>query len=587
MPGRTYIRGELVKQALGARKLLPSEIDACTRNILNLVKKVEPLGIPENAPEHTVDSKETSQLLRGISSSGIVLMKNEHNVLPFSKEKSVAVIGPNADFAAYCGGGSASLLPYYAITPLAGIKSKAKVVKYQLGAVGWKNLPLLSRLTKTKDGREGLTMRVYLDPPENTDREKVDEIYMSQSDCLLTDYKVPNHSSILYWTELEGTMTPEDTAEYDFSLSVSGTGKIFINGVLVVDNETIQRPGDSFIGSGTKEECGRMFMQAGKSYKILVKYGTSPTMKFKVPSATNLGAGGFRLGAQRVLNLKAEFDAAVELAKTVDQVIICAGLNREWESEGYDRENMHLPPGSDELIAAVTAANLNTAVVIQSGMPVTMPWLSGTNALLQAWYGGNETGNAIADVLFGDTNPSGKLPLSFPYRNEDNPAFLNYRSERGRTIYGEDVYVGYRFYEKTKKEVAFPFGHGLSYTKFEMKDLNIKDAGVEIVATVSVTNVGTMDGEEVVQVYISQRNPSINRPVKELKAFEKVVLKKGESKKVEIKFYKKYSACFWDEDRNAWIIEKDTYDVLVGNSSACTPLKGIFQVEETTWWKGL
>jgi beta-glucosidase len=122
--------------------LLPAEIDTCIRNVLNLAKKVEPLGIPENAPGNTADSRETAQLLRTIASSGIVLMKNEHDVLPFSKEKRLAIIGPNEDFAAYCGGGSASLLPYYAVTPLAGIQRKAKVVKYQLGAVGWKNLAL-------------------------------------------------------------------------------------------------------------------------------------------------------------------------------------------------------------------------------------------------------------------------------------------------------------------------------------------------------------------------------------------------------------------------------------------------------------
>ncbi|KAJ9656699.1 beta-glucosidase [Coniosporium apollinis] len=587
MPGPSYIRGELVKQALGARKLLPHDIDACVRNVLNLVKKVEPLGIPENAPETTVDSPETAQLLRNVAGSGIVLMKNEHHVLPFSKEKSVAVIGPNAAFAAYCGGGSASLLPYYAITPLAGIKKKAKDVRYRVGAVGWKNLPLMSGLTKTKEGKEGLTMRVYLDPPETTDREQVDEVYVSKTECFLVDYKHPKLTSALYWVELEGTMTSEETAEYRFSLSVAGTGKVFIDNNLVVDNETAQRPGDTFFGAGTREEFGSMQMQAGRPYKILVKFGTAPTMTFITASATNLGAGGLRVGAEKVIDPKEELAAAVKLAQAVDQVIICAGLSSEWESEGYDRDNMHLPPMSDELITAVTAVNPNTAVVIQSGTPVTMPWLSQTNALLQAWYGGNETGNAIADVLFGDINPSGKLPLSFPHRVEDNPAFLNYRSERGRTLYGEDVYIGYRFYEKTKKDVAFPFGHGLSYSQFEMKDLEIKDAGDEVVASVSVTNTGRVDGAEVVQVYVNQRSPSINRPPKELKGFEKVFLKAGENKQVEVNFPKKYAASFWDEDQDSWIMERDTYEVLVGNSSAHTPLKGTFEVRQTSWWNGL
>jgi beta-glucosidase len=300
-----------------------------------------------------------------------------------------------------------------------------------------------------------------------------------------------------------------------------------------------------------------------------------------------MGVGGLRLGAEKKFDAQGELEKAVKLAKEVDQVVICAGLNSDWESEGYDRDNMHLPPHSDELISAVTAANHNTVVVIQSGTPVTMPWLSSTSALLQAWYGGNEGGNAIADVIFGEVNPSGKLPLSFPYRNEDNPAFLNYRCERGRTVYGEDVYIGYRFYEKTKKDVAFPFGHGLSYTQFEMKDLSIKHTGDNIVVTVSVSNKGSVDGGQVVQVYVSQHSPSINRPIKELKGFTKVLLKAGETKTAEVSVNKKYAASFWDEEKDMWIMEKDGYDVLVGDSSASTPLKGEFYVEKTKWWKGL
>ena len=250
---------------------------------------------------------------------------------------------------------------------------------------------------------------------------------------------------------------------------------------------------------------------------------------------------------------------------------------------------MDLPLGSDELISAITAENPNTVVVIQSGTPVTMSrWIASTPALIQAWYGGNETGNAIADVLFGDVNPGAKLPLSFPIRNEDNPAFLNYRSERGRTIYGEDVYIGYRYYEKTKKEVNFPFGHGLSYTEFEMSGLQVSDKGDdEIVVEVDVTNKGKLEGAQVVQVYIRQNSPSIARPVKELKGFTKVVLKAGEKKKAEVKLSKKYAASFWDETREAWVMEKDRYEVLVGDSSANTPLKGEFTVEKTSWWNGL
>ncbi|KAH0831636.1 hypothetical protein AYO21_01833 [Fonsecaea monophora] len=587
MPGPTYIRGHLVNQAMGCGKLTLPDIDDRVREVLKLVKKVQSLGIPENAPETTVDTPETAALLRALSSDGIVLMKNENNILPFKKDKTTAIIGPNAAYAAYCGGGSASLLPYYAISPLDGIRKQVPDAKYALGAPGWKALPLMTRLTKTKKSENGLTMRVFLEPASVTNRKAIDEVLVNKSDILLVDYKHPLIKSSLYWLELDGTFTPEETTDYDFSLCCAGTGKVFVNGKCVVDNETHQRPGNSFFGAGTAEEIGRMALEKGQTYDIKVTFGTLPTMTFSSPGTTGFGAGGLRVGLERKAEIKTEVEKAVELAKEVDQVILCVGLNGEWESEGYDRTDMDLPPGSDELVKAVLAVNPNTAIVIQSGTPVTMPWLKDAPAVLQAWYGGNETGNAIADVVFGNTNPSGKLPLSFPIKNEDNPAFLNYKSERNRAIYGEDVYVGYRFYEKTKKEVAFPFGHGLSYTTFKIKDVSVSDDDVELVVSATVSNTGELDGAQVVQVYVAQQNPSINRPPKELKGFTKVFVKAGESEKVEIVISKKYATSFWDEARDAWVMEKDAFDVLVGDSSANTPLKAQIRVKRTAWWRGL
>ncbi|EXJ69068.1 beta-glucosidase [Cladophialophora psammophila CBS 110553] len=587
MPGPSYIRGHLVNQALGCGKLTVHDLDERVREILKLVKKVQPLGIPENAPETTVDSPETSALLRSLSSNGIVLMKNDNNILPFAKQKTTAIIGPNAAYAAYCGGGSASLLPYYATSPLDGIRKQVPDAKYALGAPGWKALPLMTRLTRTKQNENGLTMRVFLEPPSVTNRRAVDEIFVNKSDILLVDYKHPLIKSSLYWLELDGTFTPEETTDYDFSLCCAGTGKVFVDGECVVDNETHQRPGNSFFGAGTAEEIGTLKLDKGATYDIKVSFGTLPTMTFSSPGTTGFGAGGLRVGLERKAEIETEIERAVRLAREVDQVILCAGLNSEWESEGYDREHMDLPPGSDDLIKAVLAVNPNTAVVIQSGTPVTMPWLKDAPAVLQAWYGGNETGNAIADVIFANTNPSGKLPLSFPVKNEDNPAFLNYKSERNRAIYGEDVYVGYRFYEKTKKEVAFPFGHGLSYTTFEVKDVFVSDDDVDVVVSATVSNTGKFDGAQVVQVYVAQQNPSINRPHKELKGFTKVFVKAGQSEKVEIVISKKYATSFWDEARDAWVMEKDVFDVLVGDSSANTPHKAQIRVKQTVWWRGL
>ena len=221
-----------------------------------------------------------------------------------------------------------------------------------------------------------------------------------------------------------------------------------------------------------------------------------------------------------------------------------------------------------------------------------MPWLDNARCVVQAWYGGNETGNSIADVIFGTTNPGGKLPISFPLRNEDNPAFLNYRSERGKTVYGEGIYIGYRFYEKTKRDVAFPFGHGLSYTTFAFDSLSLShsdDAKGNAVLNVSVnvTNQGSIAGAQVIQVYVSPQSSSVSHPVKQLKGFTKVFLAPGETVQAQTSIVRKYATSFWDEQMDSWCEERGGYTVLVGASSANTPLQGEFVVDETSFWRGL
>ncbi|KAK4496695.1 hypothetical protein PRZ48_012677 [Zasmidium cellare] len=589
MPGPPGLRGKQVSKALSCGKLLQHHLDARVTEVLKLIKKVLPLQIPEGAQEQTIDSPQTASLLRSIAAQSLVLLKNDDAVLPLKKENTTAVIGPNAAFAAYSGGGSASLLPYYAVTPLEGIKAKSKDAQYELGAPGWKLLPLLSRAAKTSKGESGLDMKIFLDPPSKTDRKSIDDLHIRDTSIFLFDYKNPLLKTHLFYSDIDCTITPDETAEYEFSISVAGTAKLLVDGQVVVDNATKQYPGDSFFGVGTREEVGSIKLEAGKSYNVHVDFGSLPTLTYTKEGVTAFGAGGVRLGFHRKLDRKVEIERAVALAKKSDQVVLCVGLNSDWESEGYDRPHMDLPPGNDELVEAVLAANPNTAVVVQSGTPVTMPWASKAKAIVQAWYGGNETGNGIADVVFGDVNPGGKTSLSFPKRNEDNPAFLNYTSDDNRVFYGEDVYIGYRFYEKTKKDVLFPFGHGLSFTTFDIKSLAVKasDDSDDISVSVNVTNTGKIAGAEVVQVYVSPESPSINRPVKELKGFGKVSLQAGESKTVEVKLSKKYATSFYHEGRDAWVSEKGKYNVLVGNSSASTPLREVFEVGGTVVWKGL
>ncbi|KAJ5603836.1 Glycoside hydrolase family 3, partial [Penicillium hordei] len=587
MPGPSLVRGRLITRALSCGKLLPHELDCRVREVLKLVDHGMALNVPENAPERTLDTPETANLLRKIASSSIVLMKNDNNILPFTTGKTTAVIGPNAAFAAYCGGGSAALCPYRAVSPLEGIRSQSKSVQYTLGSPGWKRLPLLSGLCQSANGSMGLDMMVYLEDPSIKNRSPVDHIHVSNSEVFLMDYKNPKIKGYLYYADFVGTLIPEASGQYEFSITVAGTAKLYVDGQCVVDNATKQTRGDSFFGTGTIEEIGSIWLEAGKSYNIHGEMGTDPTVTFQRPGASGFGAGGVRFGAARKFSLEEEIEKAVKLAKSVDQVVLCVGLNGDWESEGYDRQNMDLPPGTEELIDAVLQVNPTTAIVVQSGTPVTMPWIDKAQALLQAWYGGNETGHAIADVLFGAVNPSGKLPLTFPVRNEDNPAYFNFRSEANRVIYGEDVYVGYRWYENSKKQVLFPFGHGLSYTTFKLSSLSIDFERDEVLVSVNVENTGSYDGAYVVQVYVSPPQSQVNRPRKELKGFSKIFLRQKEQEKALIRMNRKHATSYWDETRHSWIEEGGKYTVYTGDSTSSTPLKKTFHVPSTSWWSGL
>ncbi|KAJ5470200.1 hypothetical protein N7530_007557 [Penicillium desertorum] len=597
MPGKTRWRGEALAHAVSSNKVAQYQLDERVRNILNLVNWVEPLGIPEGAPEKALNRPEDQALMRRAAAESVVLMKNEGDILPLKKDGSLLVIGPNAKIAAYCGGGSASLAPYYTVTPFDGVSAKSKGdVKYSQGVYSHRDLPLLGPLLKTADGKPGFTFKVYNEHPNSgEDRQAVDELHLLESSGFLMDYVNPKVKSMTYYVDMEGTFTPEESGVYNFGVTVVGTGQLLIDDEVVVDNTKNQKQGSAFFGTATIEEIGTKELKAGQTYKVLFQFGSAPTSDLDTRGIVAFGPGGFRFGASRQVSQEELITNAVEQAKTAEQVVIFAGLTLEWETEGHDREHMDLPPGSDELISRVLEVNPNAVVVIQSGTPVTMPWADNAKALVQAWFGGNECGNGIADVLYGDVNPSAKLPITFPRRLQDNPSYLNFRSERGRVLYGEDIYVGYRYFEKSDVAPGFAFGHGLSYTSFSRSDLRIDtvpeqtkyaESGEPVTASVTVSNTGSVAGAEIVQLWIVPPKTDVGRPVRELKAFQKVFLQPGETKSVQLVVEKKLATSWWDEEREQWISEKGTYQVLVTGTGA-EELHGEFEVGKTRFWLGL
>nr|HPR61040.1 glycoside hydrolase family 3 C-terminal domain-containing protein [Prolixibacteraceae bacterium] len=292
--------------------------------------------------------------------------------------------------------------------------------------------------------------------------------------------------------------------------------------------------------------------------------------------------------------------AAVDAAKKADLVIFMAGNNREVETEGSDRISIELPYGQDSLIAAIAAVNPNIATVVVAGAPVDLNVVNTkSKALLYAWFNGTEGGNALADVLIGKISPSGKLPYTLPIRLEDSPAYAmgNFpqtdspisedifvalvdehkaeslkedKSNKDIAVYSEELLVGYRWFDTKGKAVMYPFGHGLSYTQFDYKNLKTnKQAYNEnetIKVSVDVTNTGSHNSDEVVQLYVRRIDAQVEWPLKELKAFERVSINAGETKTVNLNFDVK-NLRYWDEEAYSWLLENGEIELMVGSSS--------------------
>lgn len=275
---------------------------------------------------------------------------------------------------------------------------------------------------------------------------------------------------------------------------------------------------------------------------------------------------------------------AVAAAKAAKAAVVFAGLPDAYESEGYDRTHMAMPACQNKLIEAVAAANPNTIVVLHNGSPVEMPWLSQVKGVLEAYLGGQAVGQAVVKVLFGDVNPSGHLPETFPVKLSDNPSYLYYGGEGNEADYREGIFVGYRYYDKKDMEVLFPFGYGLSYTTFACSDLRLSASEITdqetLTATVTVTNTGSCAGKTVVQLYVGDKESTVLRPVRELKGFEKVELAPGESKEISFELDKRAFA-YWNTELGDWHVETGEFTVEVGQSSRDIEVCGTVTVNST------
>ncbi len=278
-------------------------------------------------------------------------------------------------------------------------------------------------------------------------------------------------------------------------------------------------------------------------------------------------------------------DEAIKAAAASDIAVLVVGLPDRYESEGYDRSHLDVPLNQQQLISAVAAVQPNVVVVLCNGSPILMPWLQDVKAVLEGYLGGQAAGGAIADLLFGDANPSGKLAETFPQSLKHNPSYLFFPGDGDRVEYREGIYVGYRYYDMKDIEPLFPFGYGLSYTRFEYSHLTVSQTEIKdnetLSVTVNVKNTGPVFGKEVVQLYVHDCESTVSRPEKELKGFAKVALKPGEEKTITFTLEKR-SFAHYSVERKDWHVESGGFDILLGSSSRHIALQTKVMVESTT-----
>lgn len=561
MPGPAIAWGSKLLEAVEQGDVAESVLDDKVERLLLCMSRAGLMDDVKVTSEFALDKPDHRKLAYQAATEGMVLCKND-GLLPLdlSTMKKVAVIGPNVEDFRIMGGGSSSLRPHYVSTPLKYIEAQfpnLDVVTAR-GCLTHKYVPetprhQLSPITGSNE--QGLHYQFYTGGLKGElDSERV----VSRGTVMLQGLNESRRDSLI----ATGFFKPDETGEHTFGIFSAGQSRIFVNDELVVDNWTATEKGDAFFGQASTEKQAKMNMEAGESYALRIEYDADTGSTFKAMRYGILGP-----------DTEQGMTHALEIARDADAVILLMGTNDDWETEGNDREMLALPGEQDLLIAEVCAANPKTIVVNNSGSPVSMPWLDDVPAMIQTWFAGQEIGNALMDLITGKTNPSGKLPITFPRRMSDTPAYTSYPGEFGKVHYGEGLFVGYRWYDRRDVEPLLPFGFGLSYTTFEFADLSLTETSDGMRMSCSVTNTGQRKGMETIQVYIEPVAPSVARPVRELKAFTKVELEPGASTTVEV-LLDSQAFAHWDIHAKGWQVAPGEYRVHVGNSSRDLPLVG-------------
>ncbi len=537
MPGPPRQRGKHLLDAIAAGEVSEDDVDRAVARLLALGAWTG--SGSTGAAEVTADDPETRAVIHRAATRAIVLLKNEPALLPLSPEtRRVALIGPYARYGRLQGGGSARVQADHGRGPLEALEERGLDVTFEPGGSIAKYLPTVrGDFTASFTDASGASAEVpagrlawHWDKPP-----------------------APGIEAIEFAARVNGAFVPETTGTWEFGVRAVGPATLRVDGEVIVEIAEGQR-GGAFFGLGSPEVRGTVELEGGRTYAIDVDY----------PADSGALIRGLVVGARPDPGGD-HIERAAAAAAGAELAIVIVGTDDDWETEGEDRTSLTLPGDQDDLVAAVVAANPNTVVVLNTGSPVTMPWLDDVSAVVQLWFPGQEIGDALADVLTGAAEPGGRLPVTFPRRIDDTPAFAHHPGTDGRAVYGEGLLIGHRWYDAHDIEPLFPFGFGLGYTTFTIEPVAIA-GGVEqgVTVDVDVTNTGDRHGGEVVQVYVAPPAGDEARPLRHLGGFGRIDLAPGEQGRVTVELDARVFASWLDGE---WVVQPGDYTILVGRSS--------------------
>ncbi|GAA6010719.1 hypothetical protein JCM10207_005811 [Rhodosporidiobolus poonsookiae] len=586
MPNSFHRGNSKLLSAASANPELAAAVRYCARDVLTLIGRSGGYDLPPEGPERAEDLLATRAIIRQAGAEGMTLLKN-NGVLPLPPSAFIAAVGTFALSAQAHGGGSASLDVHYKVSPAEGLASRFGTVKAVPGVPAHIYLPLPPPgVTCSPDGVSACVVHFYNKDGTLVETRPLGSTFLTALDRYPTALE-PGWTAVMKFV-----LRPKTSGLHSLAVAAPSDAELFINGQRILQH-SCSPPIDSFMhlafhlsGSDTVYS-----FEVGKDYSVEIRYKSTQEVFF----ATAIALNGIRFGYLEAVDEDKLIRDAVDAAEKAGVAVVCVGHGSDYETEGFDRTSLSLLGRQDDLVSALAASSAKVVVVIFTGSPISMPWLDKVDAVVQAWFPGQEVGNALADILSGEVNPSGRLPVTFPLCIENTPCYGNFPGVNEVIKYEEGVFVGYRHYTSRNVPVLFPFGFGLSYTTFDVSSLTVSGtdtfaSGTTLTVAVSVRNTGSRAGRHAALVFVAppiEHTPA--RPALSLEGFAKsALLQPGEAQTLEVPLAGDAFSTWVGGEAGCWEVKPGVYRVQVRADAASAPLQEVIVEVKKGWeWKGL